>query len=36
LALTACVHKMLIMLNTMVRDHLPWCFPHPKKPVFNA
>jgi transposase len=36
LALTACVHKMLIMLNAMVRDHLPWCFPHPKKPVFNA
>jgi transposase len=25
LALTACVHKMLVILNAMVRDHLPWC-----------
>jgi transposase len=24
LALTACVHKMLVILNAMVRDHLPW------------
>jgi transposase len=24
LALTACVHKMLVILNPMVRDHLPW------------
>jgi transposase len=26
LALTACVHKMLVILNAMVRDNLPWCF----------
>lgn len=24
LAITACVHKMLVILNAMVRDHLPW------------
>ena len=24
LALTACVHKMLVILNAMVRDNLPW------------
>lgn len=24
LALTACVHKMLVILNALVRDNLPW------------
>lgn len=26
LAITACVHKILVILNAMVRDHLPWGF----------
>ncbi|MDK3159810.1 transposase [Kamptonema cortianum] len=28
LALTACVHKMLVILNAMVRDNLPGCATH--------
>jgi transposase len=29
LALTAGVRKMLVILNAMVRDNLPWRIPHP-------
>lgn len=29
LALTACVRKMLVILNAMIRDNLPWRVPHP-------
>jgi transposase len=36
LALTACVHKMLIILNAMVRDNLPWCIRDNFKPIVNA
>jgi len=23
-ALTACIHKLVIMLNAMIRDQVPW------------
>jgi transposase len=36
LALTACVHKMLVILNAMVRDHLAWCIYDNKKTIINA
>lgn len=36
LALTACVHKMLVILNAMVRDNLPWQISDNFKPVVNA
>jgi len=36
LALTACVHKMLVILNAMVRDNLPWCISEHFKPIVNA
>lgn len=36
LALTACVHKMLIILNAMVRDNLPWCLTDNKKLIVNV
>ncbi|MBU7585239.1 MAG: IS110 family transposase [Nostoc sp. TH1S01] len=36
LALTACVHKMLIILNVMVRDNLPWCVSNHQQPIVNA
>lgn len=35
LALTACVHKILVILNAMVRDHLPWCICDQKQPIVN-
>ncbi len=35
LALTACVHKMLVILNAMVRDNLPWHICDNFKPIFN-
>lgn len=36
LALTACVHKMLVILNAMVRDNLPWCLTDNFKPIVNV
>lgn len=36
LALTACVHKMLVILNAMVRDNLPWCISDNKKTIVNS
>jgi transposase len=36
LALTACVHKMLIILNAMVRDNLPWCISDQFQAIVNA
>jgi len=36
LALTACVHKMLVILNAMVRDNLPWQISDNFKPIVNA
>ncbi|AFY30573.1 transposase IS111A/IS1328/IS1533 [Calothrix sp. PCC 7507] len=36
LALTACVHKMLVILNAMVRDNLPWCISDNFQPIVNA
>ncbi|WP_341531087.1 transposase [Nostoc sp. UHCC 0302] len=36
LALTAYVHKMLIILNAMVRDNLLWCISNYKQPIVNA
>ncbi|MEA5620008.1 hypothetical protein VB711_19475 [Cronbergia sp. UHCC 0137] len=33
LAITACVHKMLIILNAMIRDHLPWSMTHDSQPI---
>jgi transposase len=36
LALTACVHKMLVILNAMVRDHLPWCISDHFSPIVNV
>jgi transposase len=36
LALTACVHKMLVILNAMVRDNLPWCICDNKKTIVDA
>jgi transposase len=33
LAITACVHKMLVILNAMIRDHLPWGFPNNLHPI---
>lgn len=36
LALTACVHKMLVILNAMVRDNLPWCLTDNFKPIINV
>lgn len=35
LALTACVHKMLVILNAMVRDNLPWRVTDDLAPVFS-
>ncbi len=35
LAITACVHKMLIILNAMVRDHLPWGLQDNLQPISN-
>lgn len=36
LALTACVHKMLVILNAMVRDNLPWRIYDNKNTIVNA
>ncbi|MDZ8240562.1 MAG: transposase [Nostoc sp. ChiQUE01a] len=36
LALTACVHKMLVILNAMVRDNLPWQISHNFKSIVNT
>jgi transposase len=36
LALTACVHKMLVILNAMVRDNLPWRVADNLQPIANA
>jgi transposase len=36
LALTACVHKMLVILNAMVRDNLPWQISGNFQPIVNA
>jgi transposase len=36
LALTACVHKMLVILNAMVRDNLPWRVTDNLQPIANA
>ncbi|BAB72264.1 IS110 family transposase [Anabaena sp. FACHB-709] len=36
LALTACVHKMLVILNAMVRDNLPWRVTDNLQPIPNA
>ncbi len=36
LALTACVHKMLVILNAMVRDNFPWCLTDNKKQIVNV
>ncbi len=36
LALTACVHKMLVILNAMLRDHLPWRICDNFQPIVNA
>jgi len=33
LALTACVRKMLVILNAMVRDNLPWHIPPSGQPI---
>lgn len=33
LALTACVRKMLVILNAMVRDNLPWHIPPSLQPI---
>ncbi|MBE9239385.1 MAG: IS110 family transposase [Sphaerospermopsis kisseleviana] len=33
LAITACVHKMLVILNAMIRDHLPWSISHDSQPI---
>lgn len=33
LALTACVRKMLVILNAMVRDNLPWHIPPSDQPI---
>jgi transposase len=35
LALTACVHKMLVILNAMVRDNLPWRICDNFEPIVN-
>ncbi|MEH2423007.1 MAG: transposase [Nostoc sp.] len=35
LALTACVDQMLVILNAMVRDHLPWCIKDNFKSIVN-
>jgi transposase len=36
LALTACVHKMLVILNAMVRDNLPWRVTDNLQPIVNV
>lgn len=36
LALTACVHKMLVILNAMVRDNLPWRVTDNLQPIVNT
>ena len=36
LALTACVRKMLVILNAMVRDNLPWRICDNFEPIVNA
>lgn len=36
LALTACVHKMLVILNAMVPVVLPWCISDNKKTIVNS
>ena len=33
LAITACVHKMLVILNAMIRDHLPWSISQDSQPI---
>jgi transposase len=36
LAITACVHKMLVILNAMVRDHKPWSVEQDLQPNCSA
>ncbi|UKO95920.1 transposase [Nostoc sp. UHCC 0870] len=36
LALTACVHKMLVILNAMVRDNSPWQISDNLQPILNT
>ncbi|MEA5618574.1 hypothetical protein VB711_12110 [Cronbergia sp. UHCC 0137] len=31
--ITACVRKMLVILNAMIRDHLPWSMTHDSQPI---